>query len=479
MVRVLCVMQHPDTLTYLFTDRKPASSRTFDAQSDGVAIAGPGHMIQFYEESTFISGTLREFVGTGLHAGHACIIIATPEHIRELEGQLVDAISQSATNNHGYYRSIDAQSALQSMMVDGLPDWQRFLQVIGKPVQEACAHSHLVRVYAEMIPLLWETEKYEAALHLEKFLQQFAVERPIFVYSAYPKRFAQRLLAPGRSGHTLNQANIINAVLPELQTEIQHRKETEQALEKLEACNSGLVAERDYLRELNNAKDEFISLASHQLRTPATGVKQYIGMLLQGFMGDLTDVQRSGLQKAYESNERQLKIVNDLLLVARVDAGKITINTEPVELVRLIKDVANEQQEEIKARGQHLVLRLPRELTVQADARYLRMVIENLLNNASKYSGDGLPITVQAGTHGGFACITVRDKGVGISKQDMPKLYQKFSRIYNQRSSVVDGTGLGLYWSKKIIELSCGTLTVKSRIGQGSAFTISLPVENL
>lgn len=268
----------------------------------------------------------------------------------------------------------------------------------------------------------------------------------------------------------------LEGITPIVQLSLRDITERKKA-EQLEMRASGLLAEREHLMELNVAKDEFISLASHQLRTPATGVKQYIGMLLQGFMGDVSEMQRIGLQKAYESNERQLKIVNDLLLVARVDAGKVILTKGPCDVTQLIRDVAGEQQTEIETRSQQLCLRLPPSLILPVDGRFLRMVLENLVTNASKYSDDRLPITIRARRYGNKAHISVTDKGVGIRKSDLPKLYQKFSRIYNDRSALVDGTGLGLYWSKKIIELHNGELRVRSQTGKGSTFTIALPLE--
>jgi len=245
---------------------------------------------------------------------------------------------------------------------------------------------------------------------------------------------------------------------------------------RLEAEAADLIAERQELLDVNLAKDEFISVASHQLRTPATAVKQYIGILLQGFVGQLTPDQRHTLERAFTSNERQLKIINDLLLVARVDAGKIILNKEETDVVALIKDVASEQQPILDRRCQPLRLRLPRSLKATLDARFIRMVLENLLSNASKYSPEHTPVLISASRSRKFCRIDVIDHGYGISEADQPKLYRKFSRVYNERAASVEGTGLGLYWAKKIVELHHGTLSVASELNTGSTFTITLPL---
>lgn len=228
--------------------------------------------------------------------------------------------------------------------------------------------------------------------------------------------------------------------------------------------------------ELNQSKDEFISIASHQLRTPATGVKQYVGMLLEGFAGELTEQQREMLQKAYESNERQLRIVADLLKVAQVDAGKVVFNKSSVNLNELIRDVAREQKATFEKRQQTLEFE-PSEppYIVTLDRDSVRMVIENIIDNASKYSEQGKSVIVSLRELPHDYCIEITDQGVGISSAEQAKLFEKFSRISNPLSTKVGGTGLGLYWAKKIIDLHDGDIKVKSKKGVGTTFSINIP----
>lgn len=232
----------------------------------------------------------------------------------------------------------------------------------------------------------------------------------------------------------------------------------------------------EHIMELGRTKDEFISLASHQLRTPATGVKQYIGMILEGFVGDITPGQRDILTKAYESNERQLRIVSDLLKVARVDAGKVQLKKSDVDVSALVRDVIKEQQSTYKARHQTVKLKIPRKrIMAWIDKDRIRMVVENLCDNASKYSGDSKPITVTVDDDGNRVTVSVKDEGVGIAEKDQSKLFAKFSRIHNSLSTQVGGTGLGLYWANKIVDLHGGVIEVESKQDHGSTFTIRLP----
>jgi PAS domain S-box-containing protein len=228
--------------------------------------------------------------------------------------------------------------------------------------------------------------------------------------------------------------------------------------------------------ELEKAKDEFISLASHQLRTPATAVKQYAAMLLQGYAGLLTPAQTKMAETIYECNERQLTIVNDLLRVAQVDAGKVKLRPETVDIGQTLRNIIDDMAAKFAARDQ-TVRYMPsgtlHQITV--DPHLMRMVLENIIDNASKYTPEGKSITVSMRAGSRYISIRIADQGVGIKEDDISNLFQKFSRIPNPLSNSVEGTGLGLYWAKKIVDLHNGSIRVTSRLGEGTTFIIKIP----
>jgi signal transduction histidine kinase len=224
------------------------------------------------------------------------------------------------------------------------------------------------------------------------------------------------------------------------------------------------------------AKDELLSLASHQLRTPATTVKQYLGMVLQGFAGDITPTQASLLDKAYAGNERQLYIINEMLHVAKIDAGRIVLARHKTDLNKLVQDIVQEAKNDIDAANHKLTLKVPRTpVILKVDAHMLRMAAENLVNNAIKYTLPGGKIKVAVQKNEKDIKIIVQDTGIGIEKSDMEKLYKLFTRLDNPLTQNVSGTGVGLYLAKHLIELHKGTLTLTSKPGVGSTFTITLP----
>lgn len=229
--------------------------------------------------------------------------------------------------------------------------------------------------------------------------------------------------------------------------------------------------------EAQQAKDDLLSLASHQLRTPATAVKQYLGMILEGYMGRVNKKQLSALEKAYLSNERQLDTINQILYVAKADAGRLSINRNEFDINALIKEIILDVKDSLAENKQKIETEFSSEkLKIYADEASMRMVLENLISNASKYSYKGSTITIKTGhknSHETF--IMVCDEGVGIDPEDFDKLFKKFSRIDNDLSLQVGGSGIGLYIDKVLIELHGGKIDIASEPGQGSTFTIRIP----
>ncbi|MEI9913997.1 MAG: CHASE domain-containing protein [Candidatus Saccharibacteria bacterium] len=230
-------------------------------------------------------------------------------------------------------------------------------------------------------------------------------------------------------------------------------------------------------REIQSAKDELLSLASHQLRTPATVVKQYLGILLQNYSGAITHQQRKIIKTAYESNERQLEIANQFLDAAKLGSGRIKLSKKAVVLNDIIKDVVDEQQKIANVQKQRVIYNNPkRPIGMKADPKYLPMVVENLISNAIKYSKKRAAINVRLRKLSNEVQIKVIDQGVGIPEDELREIFEKFSHASNEANADGNGTGIGLYLAKQIINLHGGNITVKSTVGKGSEFTVHLPL---
>lgn len=249
--------------------------------------------------------------------------------------------------------------------------------------------------------------------------------------------------------------------------------------DEIRRANAALRQQQLELESLNQSKDEFVSLASHQLRTPATIIKQLLGVMLQGYLGELSAEHYKVIQKAYASNERQLSIVNSLLKVAQLDAGKVVLKKLPTDIPRFITSIVDEQAEVAAERDQkvHIHIKDAAHIELELDQENIRMAVENILDNASKYTPIEGSIDILVDTHKEWLRIAIKDTGVGIAPDDMDKLFRRFSRIPNELPNTRHGSGLGLYWANKIIELHDGNIDVQSQCDHGSTFTIQLPLK--
>ncbi len=227
--------------------------------------------------------------------------------------------------------------------------------------------------------------------------------------------------------------------------------------------------------EIEKTKSDFISIASHQLRTPATAVKMYLSMLLDGYAGKMNEKQAEYVRMAFSSNERQLHIVNDLLSTASAEAGKLKLTTSRVDMSKLVKGVVEEFSSIFTERNQTIHVVIDDQAFIRADASYLKMAIENLLSNAAKYTNKGGQVWVVLENKKKTVALKIKDTGVGISASQEAHLFRKFSRIDNSLSSEAGGSGIGLYLIKQIIDLHGGEVGVKSREGEGTTFTVRLP----
>jgi signal transduction histidine kinase len=238
---------------------------------------------------------------------------------------------------------------------------------------------------------------------------------------------------------------------------------------------------RDVTQEfaLDRAKDEFVSLASHQLRTPATAVKAILSMMLNGDLGSLTPRQQHFVARAIYTNDRQLTIIEDMLNAAKVDSGELSIAPVEMDIAQLTHDAVQEHIVNLAKHKLTITVDRPNAPTqVMADPVKLRMVLDNLLSNAAKYTPEGGRVSVQVTPLPDGVRIAVTDTGVGIALTDQDRLFRKFSRIQNILSADVGGSGLGLYLVKHIVDLHGGTIEVDSEPGSGSTFTIELPLES-
>lgn len=228
-------------------------------------------------------------------------------------------------------------------------------------------------------------------------------------------------------------------------------------------------------RELDRLKDEFVATVSHELRTPLTSIVGFVDLLLAGDAGPLPDMARRYLEIVVSNGERLTAIINDLLDVARLEAGQIHLDREPLDLATAAENVAEGFGPQIAAKGQTLRLDLPRDLPrAWADPERIAQVLANLISNAHKYTPQGGSIGVVLRQEGDNLRLSVSDTGVGLSPDERAHLFTKFYRVDKVRSRQAGGTGLGLSITRALVELHGGTIEVESEAGSGSTFSFTL-----
>lgn len=234
------------------------------------------------------------------------------------------------------------------------------------------------------------------------------------------------------------------------------------------------------LHQLDKLKDDFVSLASHELRTPMTAIRSYAWMALHKSDTPLSEKMEKYLVRIVISTERLINLVNELLNISRIESGRVEIKPETIDMISLSKDIADEVYYSKSADKNIQILLMEQPIPkVFADPAKLREVVLNIMGNAVKFSPNGGKITVSFFTDGKTLETSIKDEGPGISKEDLGKLFQKFGRLDSTytAAATTGGTGLGLYLSKSLIELMHGKIQVTSEgLGKGATFTFSLPV---
>ncbi len=235
----------------------------------------------------------------------------------------------------------------------------------------------------------------------------------------------------------------------------------------------------DKLKALDAQKDEFISMAAHELRAPMTAIKGYISMVMEGDTGDIPEKARGFLADANSINERLIRLVNNMLNVSRIEEGRIVFQWEEEELSQVVRAVYNQFIPEAARKGLSYTLEIPKQVKdkVRVDPDRIHEVIANLISNAIKYTDRGSVKVMLSQSSKDKVKVEVIDTGSGISLVEQKKLFQKFYRVETNVGKTT-GTGLGLYISRLLVEKFSGLIGIESQEGKGSNFWFELPILN-
>ena len=304
------------------------------------------------------------------------------------------------------------------------------------------------------------TEIFSSALALVLFIQIF-----------FADTFALRLIS---IGVFFGAAGFGILVVRSVIKEVKNREELEHLTEELSGAN-------EELKKLDKAKSEFISIASHQLKTPLSIIKGYISMMQEGSFGRITKKIAEPLRRVYLSNERLIKLVNDLLDLSRMEGGRMRYDMKPTQFSVIIASVLEEFQQIAQSKG--LVLRFKKEKDdplVRLDEEKMRQVAFNLIDNAVRYTPKGGSITITLTINPYHLLLSIADTGIGLDKQEINSLFQKFVRSKEVARIHTEGIGLGLYVARRIVEDHGGRIWAESAGKEkGSAFFVELPIKKI
>jgi len=294
------------------------------------------------------------------------------------------------------------------------------------------------------------------------------------------------MLGEHQSGsYTKRDLSVLATVSNELVVAIQNAlslhevKELNATLQqRIDVATKELRSSNAQLKHLDEVKDEFMSMASHQLRTPLTSVKGYISMVLEGDAGKVSPQQEKLLKEAFSSSERMVGLIADFLNISRLQTGKFIIEKAPTDIKQLIKQEINDLK--LIADSHDMKLRLTmtdKPLPVIADRAKLQQVVMNFVDNAIYYSPSGGMITINLDRVKDDVAFTVADTGIGVPEAEQAKLFTKFFRAKNARKQRPDGTGVGLYLARRVITAHNGSLIFSSVEGKGSTFGFRIPLD--
>jgi signal transduction histidine kinase len=250
----------------------------------------------------------------------------------------------------------------------------------------------------------------------------------------------------------------------------------QEARSEAESARRALAEQNKRLRELDRLKDEFLSLVSHELRTPLTSIRGYLDLVLDEEAGELNPEQRRFLEAVERNSGRLLRLVGDLLFVAQADAGRLSLEQAKVDVASLAADCVEGARPAAAEKSIELTLAASPVPTLLGDRGRLSQVLDNLVSNALKFTPEGGVVAVRTFSDGEHVTVEVSDTGIGISRADQPRLFERFFRSSAATDQAIPGTGLGLAIVKAIVEAHRGRITVESLEGRGTTFLIELPL---
>jgi excisionase family DNA binding protein len=466
-------------------------------QPSAWAEVGPSeHVVQFYESDGFLLNGVCELIALSLREGDAGIVVATPEHRAVVAERLLAAdVDVRRAQAEDRFFELDAAETLACFMEDGLPSAERFAEVLGPLVVRAAEGGRRVRVSGEMVGLLAAEGNHAAAIRLEELWNDLQTRYPFSLFCGYPiagfdcEALGEALngvcathsrVMPAESYATLGSADdrlrriaLLQQKARSLEVEVAERERIE---EQLRVALEAERAARATAERALNVRDEFLSVASHELKTPLTALSAYAQLALRRLKRDGhidQDRVEQALQTITGQAERLTRLLGQLLDISRLESGHLSLESQPTDVRALVRQVLTAAE---ASTDQHpFAFEAPLPLEAVVDPLRLEQVLVNLVDNAIKYSPEGgqIEVVLSQPTREVFE-LSVRDHGLGIPPEKRGQIFERFYQAHaNAHKS---GMGLGLYITDQIVELHGGRIRAEFPTDGGTRFVVRLPV---
>lgn len=367
---------------------------------------------------------------------------------------------------------LDAFDTLSKFMVDGFPDPVLFKKVIGGVFEEFVDSRYEVRAFGEMVALLWENGNRSGAVELEELWNNIQKEYSFSLFCAYPMNILE---GESQIESFAKVCDTHSNVLPtESYLKLENSEEQLRRLALLEQKAKSLEEEVKKRKKLEKQKDDFLAVASHELKTPLTSIKAFAQILGNKFEKEGLDDNSQMLSKMNNQIDKLNNLIGDLLDVSRIDEGKLEFREDYFDFNELVEEISEEVQ---RTDLSHKITKhLADSVTVFGDRDRIGQVITNYLTNAIKYSPNSKSIILKTEIKDKMLTFSVQDFGIGVPENKQKKIFERFYRVEGGENSSISGLGIGLHIASEIIKRQKGQVGVKSTPSQGSTFYFSLPI---
>lgn len=401
------------------------------------------------------------------------------------EKEIFQRLDRSLMSNLGFERSLifiyDANKTLQPKIVHGFSEEN--LRIIAPQLTKDSTLTQAIREGQSLSSITASKQRQEAITRI--FETEHFIISPILSQNGLIGFF----FVGNRSNTshiTEGDQELISILANQIGQSLENARLFEQAYRssqvletRVQERTKELASALEEVKMVSKTKSDFISAVSHELRTPLTSVKGYAALLMTGKLGDIPTAVKDRLEKINYHSDNLVKLINDLLDISRIESGKVEMNLESCQIKKLIESVHDLLTPQMKTKDIQWATEIPDNLpTMTLDIHQVERIFINLIGNAIKFTPEKGTISVKAeyDTPQDVINFHVTDTGIGISEEDLKKLFNEFYRVENTINQNVKGTGLGLSLAKKIVEAHKGRIWVTSKVGNGTTFHFTLPV---